>query len=85
MKSSWAGYYQYNTYDDGGVIGTHPYYDNVTIAAGFSNNGVHLAPAVGRAVMELMAFGRYKTINLNRLSFERFITLEPLLETSRIW
>ena len=84
VKSAWAGYYEYNTYDENGIIGAHPYYDNVYFATGFSGHGIQQAPAVGRAMSELLAFGRYKTINLNRLSFERFITLEPMREQN-IW
>lgn len=39
VKSSWAGYYEYNTYDENGIIGQHPYHVNMFIATGFSGHG----------------------------------------------
>ncbi|XP_011506222.1 PREDICTED: FAD-dependent oxidoreductase domain-containing protein 1-like [Ceratosolen solmsi marchali] len=84
IKSSWAGYYEYNTYDENGIIGYHPYHDNLIICTGFSGHGIQQAPAVGRAVSELIEHKEYTTINLSRLSFERFIINEPIKENN-IW
>jgi FAD-dependent oxidoreductase domain-containing protein 1 len=39
VKSGWAGYYEYNTFDENGIIGPHPAYHNLYIAAGFSGHG----------------------------------------------
>lgn len=39
VKSAWAGFYEYNTYDENGIIGPHPYYNNLFIATGFSGHG----------------------------------------------
>lgn len=39
VKSAWAGYYDYNTFDENGIVGPHPYYHNLYIAAGFSGHG----------------------------------------------
>lgn len=39
VKSAWAGFYEYNTYDENGIIGPHPYYNNLYIATGFSGHG----------------------------------------------
>ena len=41
VKSSWAGYYEYNTFDENGIIGTYPYYNNLYIASGFSGHGIY--------------------------------------------
>ena len=35
--------------------------------------GIQQAPAIGRAVMELIFDGGYQTIDLSRLGFERFM------------
>lgn len=84
MKSSWAGYYEFNTYDENGVVGFHPYHDNLLFATGFSGHGIQKAPAVGRAIAELIINRGFATIDLTRLSFDRFVTLEPMRETN-IW
>jgi FAD-dependent oxidoreductase domain-containing protein 1 len=39
VKSAWSGYYEYNTYDENGIVGPHPYYTNMYIATGFSGHG----------------------------------------------
>ncbi|KRT78764.1 FAD dependent oxidoreductase [Oryctes borbonicus] len=39
VKSAWSGFYDYNYYDENGIIGPHPYYHNMFIAAGFSGHG----------------------------------------------
>ncbi|XP_018307528.1 FAD-dependent oxidoreductase domain-containing protein 1 isoform X1 [Mycetomoellerius zeteki] len=82
VKSSWAGYYEYNTFDENGIIGQHPYHLNVFIATGFSGHGIQKAPAVGRAVSELILDKRFITIDLSKLSFDRFLTSEPMTEAN---
>ncbi|KAL5285254.1 FOXRED1.2 family protein [Megaselia abdita] len=77
---SWAGYYEYNTFDANGIVGMHPYYKNLYIATGFSGHGIQQTPAVGRAISELIIDGKFKTIDLTRLGFERIINGEQLLE-----
>ncbi|XP_015175580.1 PREDICTED: FAD-dependent oxidoreductase domain-containing protein 1 isoform X1 [Polistes dominula] len=84
VKSSWAGYYEYNTFDQNGIIGRHPLYRNMFIATGFSGHGIQQAPAVGRAISELILDSRFCTLDLSRLGFERFITLEPMKEVNII-
>ncbi|XP_070621230.1 FAD-dependent oxidoreductase domain-containing protein 1 [Erythrolamprus reginae] len=80
VKSSWAGYYDYNTFDQNPVIGKHPEVSNLYFASGFSGHGLQHAPAVGQAVAELIMDFKYKTINLERFSFDRLIKDEKLLE-----
>ncbi|XP_072283449.1 FAD-dependent oxidoreductase domain-containing protein 1 [Pyxicephalus adspersus] len=80
VKSAWAGYYDYNTFDQNGVIGTHPLVQNMYFASGFSGHGLQQAPAVGRAVAELMIDGEFQEINLTPFGFERFIFNKPILE-----
>ena len=41
LMSSWAGYYDYNTFDQNGIVGQHPNFSNVFIASGFSGHGMY--------------------------------------------
>lgn len=82
VKSSWAGYYEYNTFDENGIIGNHPYHNNLFMATGFSGHGIQKAPAVGRAIAELILNKRFVSIDLKRLSFRRFLTSEPMREVN---
>lgn len=82
VKNSWAGFYEYNTFDENGIIGPHPYYNNLYIATGFSGHGIQQAPAVGRAVAEMIVDGEFKTIDLSRLSFDRIIVDQPMYEVN---
>ncbi|KAK7068529.1 FAD-dependent oxidoreductase domain-containing protein 1 [Halocaridina rubra] len=80
LQSSWAGFYDYNTFDQNGIIGLHPLFANMFIATGFSGHGIQQAPGVGRAIMECILRGEFSTINLERLGFERFLMKEPIYE-----
>lgn len=82
IKSSWAGYYEYNTFDENGIIGSHPYHKHLLFATGFSGHGIQQAPAVGRAIAELILLQRFASIDLSRLGFERFLRSEPMRETN---
>jgi FAD-dependent oxidoreductase domain-containing protein 1 len=70
--SSWAGHYAYNVKDQNAILGAHPEVDNFIFVNGFSGHGLQQAPAVGRAVSELVTYNRYKTLDLSCFSFERF-------------
>lgn len=80
MKSSWAGFYDYNTLDQNGIIGTHPMISNMYFATGFSGHGLQHSPAVGRAVAELILDGNFQTLDLSAFGFKRILTQEPMLE-----
>ena len=79
---SWVGHYDYNTLDQNGIIGRHPEISNLYFANGFSGHGIQQSPAVGRAVAELIADGRYTTIDLGRLGYQRIADNAPLTETN---
>ncbi|CAG5021462.1 unnamed protein product [Parnassius apollo] len=72
--------YDCNTYDDTGILGSHPYHSNLIIAAGFGKLGCHHAPGIGRGVAELIIDGRYSSIDLTRFGFDRLLVNEPLVE-----
>lgn len=82
MSSAWAGFYDYNTFDQNGIVGLHPLVNNMYFATGFSGHGLQQSPAVGRTVAELILDGKYKTIDLSAFDFRRIINQEPVLETN---
>lgn len=71
---SWAGHYAYNIIDQNAILGFHPEIKNFIFANGFSGHGLQQAPAVGRAISELITFGSYQTLDLGKFSFDRFAT-----------
>ena len=72
LGNSWAGHYAVNTIDQNAILGPHPKLKNYYFANGFSGHGLQQAPAVGRALSELLAFGFFRSIDLSSFSFERF-------------
>jgi glycine/D-amino acid oxidase-like deaminating enzyme len=77
---SWAGYYEYNTFDQNGIVGRHPEHESLIFATGFSGHGIQQSPAVGRAVAELIAYGSYRTLDLLPFSYERISAGRPIRE-----
>lgn len=80
VTSAWAGFYDYNTFDQNGIIGVHPLINNMYFATGFSGHGLQHSPAVGRALAELILEGNFKTVDLSNFSFRRILAQEPVLE-----
>ncbi|XP_078493696.1 FAD-dependent oxidoreductase domain-containing protein 1 [Ciona intestinalis] len=83
MTSSWAGYYDYNTYDQNGVIGPHPYHLNLYFLTGFSGHGLQQSYGATKALADLIVNGE-TDIDIAPFSFNRFISNQPLLETNII-
>jgi len=77
---SWAGHYAYNVIDQNAILGFHPEIKNFLFANGFSGHGLQQAPAVGRAISELITFGSYQTLDLGKFSFDRFAAGELVKE-----
>ncbi|KFM73149.1 FAD-dependent oxidoreductase domain-containing protein 1, partial [Stegodyphus mimosarum] len=80
VSSAWAGYYDYNTFDQNALFGPHPYFPNVFFATGFSGHGIQMAPAIGRAMTELLLDKAYVTIDMSRFHLYRVFKEEPLYE-----
>ena len=79
LQSCWSGHFDMNTLDDTAVVG--PWtgrIENFYVAAGFSGHGLQQAPAVGRAMKELLLDGGYQTIDLSRLGYQRVLDNQPL-------
>lgn len=80
----WAGHYAVNIVDRNAILGPHPEVGNFYFANGFSGHGLQQAPAVGRAIAELIVYGGYRSLDLRRFSFERFAAEKPVLERNVI-
>ena len=57
---------------------------NFLFANGFSGHGLQQAPAVGRAISELIMYGEYRTLDLSPLGYERIVRNEPFVEAAII-
>jgi glycine/D-amino acid oxidase-like deaminating enzyme len=80
LVSGWAGLYEINQWDSNGIIGAHPEVFGFFMAVGFSGHGFQQAPAVGKALSELIRLGRYETVDVSRLSYDRLLKGEKVLE-----
>jgi len=84
MIRGWVGHYDYNVLDQNAIIGAHCEVANFMFANGFSGHGLQQAPAVGRGVSEMIAYGEYRELDLSELSYDRIVTNTPFLERAII-
>jgi glycine/D-amino acid oxidase-like deaminating enzyme len=85
LKREWAGLYDECELDGNMILGNWPgKLDNFHVACGFSGHGLMHAPAVGRALAELVVKGRYETLDLSRMGYQRVLDNAPYAETGII-
>lgn len=83
-ESAWAGYYEVHPMDHNGIVGPHPSLQNLLFANGFSGHGIQHAAGVGRGLAEWMRGGKYRSIDLSPLGFERVLSHTPFVERNII-
>jgi glycine/D-amino acid oxidase-like deaminating enzyme len=84
LLRAWAGYYEVDTWDHNAILGRHPEIANLLFANGFSGHGIQQAPAVGRAIAELIVHGRFVTLDLGVFGFERIAAGRRVVERNVI-
>jgi glycine/D-amino acid oxidase-like deaminating enzyme len=84
VERAWAGYYEMNLFDANAILGPHPGAPNLWFANGFSGHGMQQAPAAGRGIAERILNGRYLSLDLGPLGFERLLEDRPLREANVI-
>jgi len=80
VTSAWAGHYDYNVFDQNAFVGPCEAVPNLILACGFSGHGLQHAPAIGRALAELITFGEYRSIDITPLGYARYTRAQPLRE-----
>jgi glycine/D-amino acid oxidase-like deaminating enzyme len=84
VVNAWAGHYAFNTLDQNAIVGPHAEVGNFILVNGFSGHGLQQAPAMGRGVSELIAYGEYRSLDLSPLGYERIAEGRPLIEKAVI-
>jgi glycine/D-amino acid oxidase-like deaminating enzyme len=84
VSDSWIGHYEFNTFDHNAIVGSHDQVGNLFFCVGFSGHGSQQAPACGRAVAELIVYGKFQTLDLSTLSYKRLVEGRPLMERAVI-
>ncbi len=84
VTSAWAGHYAFNRLDHNVIVGPPAELSNFYFANGFSGHGLQQSPAIGRGVAELIAYGAYRTLDLDPLGYRRIVAGEPFLEKAVI-
>jgi glycine/D-amino acid oxidase-like deaminating enzyme len=73
VLNSWAGWYDYNTADQNGIVGWHDEVENLVLGNGWSGHGMQMGMGVGRHLAEVVrGQGRGETsVDLSRFGVAR--------------
>jgi glycine/D-amino acid oxidase-like deaminating enzyme len=80
LQSTWSGHYDQNRLDGNMILDRWSELDNYYFATGFSGHGLMHAPAVGRALTELILHGSFQTLDLERMGLMRVLSRDPYRE-----
>ena len=81
---AWTGPYDMCLFDQNAIVGPAPGLPNFLLCNGFSGHGLQQAPAIGRGIAELIVRGRYASLDLSDLRYERILENRPVLERNVI-
>ena len=82
--NEWVGHYAYNYFDQNAIVGAHSYVSNFIFLNGFSGHGLQQAPAMGRAISELLVYGEYRSLDMSPFSYHRIERGEKFIEKAII-
>ncbi|MGB5863469.1 MAG: FAD-binding oxidoreductase [Sulfitobacter sp.] len=82
--NEWVGHYAYNTLDQNALLGRAEACPNFIFVNGFSGHGLQQSPAMGRGIAELIAYGEYRSLDLQAFDVNRVTTGRHFLETAVI-
>ena len=80
-RRCWAGLYP-ETPDHHAILGPVPELPGFFLAVGFGGHGIMHAPATGRAIAELIAWGQCRFLDISALRLERFREGNLIVETT---
>lgn len=79
VQRGWSCHYDQNELDANMIIGAWPgKLENFFVACGLSGHGLQHAPAIGRALKELIIDGGYQTIDMSRFGYQRVLDNKPI-------
>lgn len=81
FAGAWHNSLDGSTYDGNPFIGQFSDRPELMVLTGFNGHGLQHAPAAGRALAELIVYGRYQTIDLSRFTPDRLLSGLKLIES----
>lgn len=84
LINMWVGHYDFNTLDQNAIVGPHPEVENFMFLNGFSGHGLQQSPALGRGMAERIAYGEYRSLDLEPFYVDRVLRGEKFLEKAVI-
>jgi len=84
VTSAWAGYYDYNTFDQNAIIGPHPVVPNLFFLNGFSGHGIQQAYGASLALSEMLVKEEAVSADVSAFSFNRIPAQVRFLEKNII-
>ncbi|XP_055338536.1 FAD-dependent oxidoreductase domain-containing protein 1-like [Paramacrobiotus metropolitanus] len=80
LRGGWYVHYDYNYFDQSGILGPHVYHGNMLFACGFSGYGMAVAPGYAKTIMDYIYEAQYEEQDVTPYEFERLLHFEPQKE-----